>query len=229
MKRNTTRAAKAGVRPRNSGLNDSHRIVVKAMTDNQDIILKSERNLVIHGYAGTGKSYLALDNALRALKERPKIKIIRSAVATRDIGHLPGSYEEKIEKYEAPYKTLVNKLHNGCGTAYESMKKAGIITFDTTSYIRGENWSDCTVVVDECQNMTFQELDSIITRGEDNAVFYFLGDCAQADLKNNGFGQFIKVLNTMKGSHFDYVEMTQDDIVRGAMMKAYIIAKTKIS
>lgn len=220
MKRNASRA-KPTANIRNMDL-----ITVSPKTENQKRVLNCKTNLIIHGYAGTGKSFLGLNNALRSLKVRPNVKIIRSAVATRDIGHLPGSYEEKIEKYEAPYVDIVNKLYN-CGTAYETLKKNGTITFDTTSYVRGGNWDNCTVVVDECQNMTFHELDSVITRLEDNATIYFLGDCKQADLRSNGFGEFISKIDKMPPEHFEHIEMTIDDIVRGKMMRDYIIAKTQ--
>jgi len=102
-----------------------------------------------------------------------------------------------------------------------------IIEFTTTSYIRGETFSDCILVVDECQNMNLHELDSIITRLGDNSRIIFAGDFRQTDFKSdfekNGILDFKFILATME--LFDVIEFGIDDIVRSALVKDYIIAK----
>jgi phosphate starvation-inducible protein PhoH len=190
------------------------------------------QNLLLHGVAGTGKTFVALYLALNLYLEniyRPafdKIHIMRSVVPTRSMGFLPGSIDEKIEVYESPYKSIFSELF-GSADAYNMAWQKDIIEFTTTSYIRGETFSDCILVVDECQNMNLHELDSIITRLGDNSRIIFAGDFRQTDFKSdfekNGILDFKFILATME--LFDVIEFGIDDIVRSALVKDYIIAK----
>lgn len=201
---------------------------VRPLTDNQVRVLGSDKNQVLSGYAGTGKTYLASYLAYKSVFEDGdfnKIVYIRSAVATRDIGFLPGTADEKIAVYEAPYANTAAKLF-GRGDSYEILKKKGIVHFSSTSFVRGINLDDTILIVDECQNMTFHELDSIITRLEDNCKVFFCGDMRQADLKNNGLVEFYKVLKSM--NDFQFTEFQKDDIVRSKLVKDYIIKKEEI-
>lgn len=205
------------------------------MTKNQKKIFEyfTENHLVLHGMAGTGKSFLSLYLSLQAVlaKKSPyfKIIIIRSAVPTRDVGFLPGSLKEKIEAYEDPYKTIVDEIF-GRGDAYGILKNKGQIEFVTTSYLRGITLDDCIVIVDEFQNCTFQELDTVVTRIGDNAKIIFCGDYRQSDLERTkekqGMGLFVSILERMY--EFEFVELGIDDIVRSGLVKSYIIAKSSM-
>lgn len=200
---------------------------IEPLTKNQLIAFESEKNLVLHGVAGTGKTfiscYLAFDDMVK--KQYSNLVIIRSAVPTRDIGFLPGSEKEKASVYEEPYKEVANELFNR-GDAYQILKTKGLVHFMTTSYIRGITLKDSVILIDECQNMTFQELDSIITRVGKYCRVMFCGDFEQSDLKNNGLMSFIRILETMGA--FDMVNFEVQDIVRSDFVKEYLIAKKEI-
>ena len=108
---------------------------------------------------------------------------------------------------------------------YGQLKQKGIISFLTTSYIRGTTFNDSVIIVDECQNMTFHELDSIITRVGRNCRIIFCGDFFQADLKNNGLNDFMKIIKAME--EFDFIEFGINDIVRSDFVKSYLVQKYK--
>jgi phosphate starvation-inducible PhoH-like protein len=154
-----------------------------------------------------------------------QLVIIRSAVPTRDMGFLPGTEKEKGSVYEEPYKDIAIDLFSR-GDAYEILKQKGLVHFMTTSFIRGITLRDAVIIIDECQNMTFHELDSIITRMGENCRVIFCGDFRQADLKQNGLEDFIRVLERM--SLFDLIEFQVEDIVRSEFVKSYIIAKNEL-
>ena len=191
-------------------------------------------NVCAHGSAGTGKTFLALYLALNemlATQNQSHIKIVRSAVPTRDVGHLPGTYEEKIAQYEVPYRELVHELL-GRYSSYDDMKSAGKIEFLSTSYLRGLTWDNAIIIVDEGQNMTFHEIDSIMSRVGENARVIFTGDLVQTDLDRKqhdkcGMGQFMKVIGKMDG--FADIRFTQHDIVRSAFCKSWIMATEEVN
>ena len=197
---------------------------IEPLTRNQVLAFESQKHMVLCGAAGTGKTfislYLAFDDI--AKQEYEKVILVRSAVPTRDMGFLPGTDKEKAKVYEEPYYAIANEIFQR-GDAYEILKKHNVVNFMTTSYLRGLTVRDSVVIVDECQNMTFHELDSIITRVGENSRIIFCGDFAQADLPKNGMKEFLQVLNEM--SEFDIVEFGISDIVRSSFVKKYLIAK----
>ncbi|HAY88983.1 MAG TPA: hypothetical protein DCY51_06060 [Bacteroidetes bacterium] len=200
---------------------------IEPLTKNQLAAFESNNNLVLHGLAGTGKtfisSYLAYDDIEKGFADN--LIIIRSAVPTRDIGFLPGSEKEKSAVYEEPYKDVATHLFDR-GDAYEIMKQKNIVQFMTTSFIRGITLRNACIIVDECQNMSFHELDSIITRVGENCRIMFCGDFRQSDLKRNELLSWLKVLERME--EFDFIEFGVDDIVRSEFVKKYIIAKMEV-
>jgi phosphate starvation-inducible protein PhoH len=96
----------------------------------------------------------------------------------------------------------------------------------TTSFIRGITLRDAVILIDECQNMSFHELDSIITRLGENCRIIFCGDFRQADLRGNGIKDFFQVLKRM--DLFTFIEFEVEDIVRSEFVKSYIIAKNEL-
>lgn len=200
---------------------------VEPLTKNQLIAFESEKNLVLHGVAGTGKTfiscYLAFDDMIKGYYNN--LVILRSAVPTRDIGFLPGNEKEKSAIYEAPYKDIAVELFSR-GDAYEILKQKSIVHFMTTSFIRGITLRDAVIIIDECQNMTFHELDSIITRVGENCRVIFCGDFRQSDLGKNGLEEFVSVLKRMES--FDLIDFEIKDIVRSDFVKSYITAKTEL-
>jgi phosphate starvation-inducible protein PhoH len=191
---------------------------------------ESGRSQVLRGSAGTGKTYLALasafDEILNSKSRYRRVVIVRSAVATRDIGHLPGSLEEKQAIYELPYIGVCNELF-GRGDAYGLMKKNRIVEFMLTSYVRGITLDDTIVIVDEFQNMTAHEADSIMTRLGKGSKIIFCGDTDQTDFvfnKSKDISDFMGILQRMsKWVDFNY--FSSDDIVRSGIVKDYIKAK----
>jgi len=200
---------------------------IEPLTQNQLVAFDSEKHMLLHGVAGTGKTfiscYLAFDDMVKGQYE--KLILIRSAVPTRDIGFLPGNEKEKSAIYEAPYKDIAVELFQR-GDAYEILKTKGIVHFMTTSFIRGVTLRDAVIIIDECQNMTFHELDSIITRVGQNCRVIFCGDFRQSDLNKNGLKDFVRILKAMES--FDLIDFEIKDIVRSDFVKSYITAKTDL-
>lgn len=212
---------------------------IEPLTDNQETLFesyKSNKNIVAYGCAGTGKTFITLYNALLdVLDERTpyeKIYIVRSLVATREIGFLPGDHEDKSSLYQIPYKNMVKYMFEMPDDAsfemlYGNLKTQGTIGFWSTSFIRGTTLDKSIIIVDEFQNLNFHELDSIITRvGEDSKIM-FCGDATQSDLiktnEKNGIIDFMRILRNMPS--IDIIEFGVDDIVRSGLVKEYILAK----
>lgn len=189
-----------------------------------------DQHLVLHGCAGTGKSflslYLALSDVLDAVGPEKKVLVVRSCVPSRDIGFLPGSAKEKMKEYESPYVKMCSKLF-GRGDAYGVLQQKGILEFHPTSFFRGDTLEHCFVIVDEIQNMTFQELDTIMTRVGENCRMLFCGDFRQTDLvkEKSGIKKFLDIISSMK--EFSKIEFGVNDIVRSGVVKSYILAKQR--
>jgi phosphate starvation-inducible protein PhoH len=207
-----------------SPLTENQRKTYEAFEDGQ--------NLLLHGIAGTGKTFLSLYLSTREVlkSESPykKVIIVRSAVPTRDMGFLPGNNAEKAKVYEAPYMAIATELF-GRGDAYDVLKNKNMVEFISTSYVRGITLSDCIIIVDEVQNMTYHEIDSIITRVGENCRIIFSGDFRQTDFtreqEKSGLRDFIKIIKSMES--FEFIEFEIQDIVRSRMVKEYIIAKDR--
>lgn len=190
----------------------------------------SGKSQVLSGSAGTGKTfiamYMAFNEILNSSRNYRRIVIVRSAVATRDIGFLPGNLDEKQAVYEIPYIGICNELFNR-GDAYGLMKKNGIVDFMLTSYVRGITLDETIVIVDEVQNLTAHEADSIMTRLGKGSKIIFCGDTCQTDFTRNNekdIDKFVEVLKRIP-QHFDINEFDSDDIVRSGIVKDYIKAK----
>lgn len=209
---------------------------INPITDNQLRTFEAfneDKHLMMHGCAGTGKTFIMLYLAMRAVLSRQvdqqKVYIVRSMLPTRDIGFLPGSQEEKTSVYTEPYYSLFDEMFPDVENPYELAKYQDIVEFVPTSYIRGVTLRDAFIIVDECQNLNFHELDTIITRVGDNSRIFFCGDFMQTDLKNNaeqrGLIQFMDIIKSMKC--FETIDFTEEDIVRSGLVKEYIISKNQ--
>jgi len=192
------------------------------------------KNLMLHGIAGTGKSFISLYLGLNEVINNPdspydRVIIVRSVVPTRDMGFLPGNSKEKAKVYEAPYYAICTELF-GRGDAYEILKNKGQVDFISTSFIRGITLNNTIIIVDELANMTLHELDSVITRVGRNCRIIFSGDFRQSDFTKesdrNGLPSFMRIIERMKS--FEFVDFDENDIVRSSMVKDYIIQKDKL-
>lgn len=190
-------------------------------------------NLVLQGPAGTGKSYLslalALQDVLSETSPYKKLYIIRSVVPTRDMGFLPGSIRDKTRIYEGPYQEICSALFES-SMAYEQLKQKGIIQFVSTSFLRGHTFTNAILLIDEMQNATFHELDSVITRAGINTRLIFTGDKDQTDFTiptdKIGLSKFLHILANMES--FASFAFTEQDILRSTLVREYITTKTRL-
>jgi len=224
---------------RKKPLNSDYLVDIEPLTENQKILFDSYaegNHLVAYGCAGTGKTFITLYNALKdVLNENTpyeRIFIVRSLVATREIGFLPGDHEDKADIYQIPYKNMVKYMFQMPSDAdfemlYGNLKSQDTIKFWSTSFLRGTTLDNSIVIVDEFQNLNLHELDSIITRVGENTRICFCGDATQTDLQKtnekNGIHDFMNILRKMPS--FDIIEFGIDDIVRSGLVKEYLVAK----
>lgn len=212
---------------------------IRPITKNQETIFQqfnAGKNLFINGSAGTGKTFVSLYLALNEIFNKPvyetdvyNITIVRSAVPTRDVGFLPGDLNEKIAVYEQPYRNIVDSLMRQEGI-YDKLKQNEYINFMSTSFIRGLTIDHSIIIVDEMQNMSEHELDSIITRVGEGSRILFCGDFFQTDLTDRrekaGLASFMNILDTM--DCFAHIELKEDDIVRSGLVKEFLIQKNRL-
>jgi len=224
---------------RKKPINTDLLVDITPLTDNQESLFsdyKKGKNIFAYGAAGTGKTFIVLYNALRDVLDEntpySKIYIVRSLVSTREIGFLPGDHEDKSALYQIPYKNMVKYMFEMPSSAdfemlYGNLKQQETISFWSTSFIRGTTLDDAIVIVDECQNLNFHELDSIITRVGENSKIHFCGDATQTDLtktyEKNGILDFMKILEQMPS--FATIEFGVEDIVRSGLCKEYLTTK----
>lgn len=204
---------------------------VKPMTWAQEDMIEAYArgaNIVAVGSAGTGKSFIASYLALNSLfsKQVDKIVVVRSAVATRDMGHLPGSLQEKSEVFTIPYKQIFNDLCEN-GTAWDILTKKNMVEFITTSYVRGITLENSIVIIDEFQSMTAHELYSVLTRAGKGTRIIVCGDTKQTDLdgrkEKSCYDWFMQVVDKMP-DWFNCTTFIHSDIVRSDFVKALIMA-----
>jgi phosphate starvation-inducible protein PhoH len=195
------------------------------------------KNILAVGSAGTGKTYISLYLALKdvmAKNQYKEIIIIRSSVQSREQGHMPGDAKEKMAHFEAPYVDIVNDLFER-GDAYQVMKQKNMIRFMSTSFIRGLTFDNALIIVDEVQNLNYEETRTVMTRvGQDSRII-LCGDTKQDDLTNSknkldvsGLRYFKRVIDRMGSDCFETIEFTTDDIVRSGLVKAFIIAEEEL-
>ena len=238
QRRLTAKEKRRAERERNGTLNSKFSMRnIKPITQTQEDMFyhyKSGNNIAAIGTAGTGKTmcalYLALQDVLQS-DEYEQVVIVRSAVQTREQGFMPGSQSQKEAIYSVPYSDITCDLF-GRGDAWDILRQKHQVKFMTSSFVRGLTFDNSIIVVDECQSMTYHELDSIITRVGESSKIIFCGDTRQDDLagsrnKNDvsGLSSFLKVLNRIPS--FKVVNFGIEDIVRSGLVKEYIIAKEK--
>ena len=215
---------------------------IKPITENQKEVFSSYskgQNLFLYGVAGTGKTFVALYNALKDVLDpkspRERVYIVRSLLPTRDIGFLPGDEEDKSYLYQVPYQNMVRFMFQRGSDAefdrlYTDLRNQGTVDFLSTSFLRGITIDNGVIIVDECQNLNFHELDTIMTRVGQNTRIVFAGDIQQTDLTKtndrNGILDFVNIMQQMK--EVDCIEFDLGDIVRSGMLKSYLIEKIKM-
>jgi phosphate starvation-inducible protein PhoH len=239
-KKDKRRLRQEGVLDKNAEFNSKnfHPKHFEPLTEGQEAAFEAWEDgydLMMLGCAGTGKTFLGLYFGLREIfnnnNHLRKIEIFRSAVPTRDQGFQPGTASEKLSVYTSPYPKLVNTIF-GRRDAFEILKQKDMIGLNSTSFERGKEYDNSVMLLDEAQNFTFHELDTVYTRiGEDSKIV-ICGDTVQNDLimgrkkEDSGLNKFISIADKME--EFDIIEFDVDDIVRSGKVKSYIKTKHEL-
>ena len=227
---------------KNKEINMNDLVSIKPITDNQKEVFstwKKGLNQFLFGAAGTGKTfvslYLALQEIMDLKKPADKVILVRSLIPTREIGFLPGDEEDKSALYQVPYRNMVQFMfempnEQAFNGLYDKLKSQGSLYFLSTSFLRGLTFDNSIIIVDECQNLNFHELDTIITRVGQDSKIMLCGDFGQTDLiknnEKNGLHDFMRILEEMK--EFNCTEFNIGDIVRSGFVRSYLINKTKM-
>lgn len=212
---------------------------IRPKTENQRKTFKeysTGKNLLLHGVPGSGKTfvslYLALDELMNQNTKLQKVVIIRSAQSSKGIGFLPGTAKQKMEVYETPYSTICSKLFDR-NDAYQLLKNKGIVEFESTSFLRGTTIDDAIIIIDEAQNLSYQELKTVLTRVGDNSRIVICGDINQDDLtsarynEESGLKSIMKIMDRIPS--VSKVEFEIQDIVRSGFVKEFIIAELNLA
>ena len=227
---------------KNKEISSSNLIKVKPITESQKSVFetwKQGKNQFLFGCAGTGKTfvslYLAMQDVLNLQTKYEKVVLVRSLIPTREIGFLPGDEEDKAALYQVPYQNMVQFMfeqpnEQAFKMLYDRLKSQGSLYFLSTSFLRGLTFDNTIIIVDECQNLNFHELDTITTRVGQDSKIVFCGDFFQTDLiktgDKNGLHDFLRILEEMKD--FNCTEFNIGDIVRSGFVRDYLIQKTKL-
>lgn len=229
-----TKSKKRALRKQGVTVDNSTLKEVTPLTKNQRrafTAYDSGKNLFLFGTAGTGKTFVALYLLLQdvLMGKYDKLIIMRSVVPSREIGFLPGNANEKLAVYELPYYELCYNLF-GRQDAYEILKNENLIAFPSTSHIRGMTYDNAAILVDECQNMNWGELSTVMTRVGNYSRIAFCGDTKQSDLKEkDGKYDLLKLMTVCKNMNaFEFIQMGVDDIVRSEFQKSFIIECEKL-
>lgn len=230
-------------KPTTKAVNNSLRIRIddlktfQPLTENQKKFFEAYKIgdyfIALHGVAGTGKTFCAMYKALEEVLDKgnpfDKIIVVRSAVQSREIGHLPGDVNEKMEIYQQPYVQICETLF-GRKDAWSRLEEQHHVQFISTSFIRGMSFDDAIIIVDEMQNLSYEEIDTVMTRVGYRSKIIWCGDYRQTDLnkKKNDMSGILKFFDVAQHmSAFTRIEFTPDDIVRSSLVKDYILAKLK--
>ena len=227
---------------KNKEINHNNLVTIKSITENQKVVFdswKKGKNQFLFGAAGTGKTfislYLALKDVLDLKSSYDKVVLVRSLIPTREIGFLPGDEEDKGLLYQVPYQNMVQFMfemqnEQQFNNLYDRLKGQGTLFFLSTSFLRGLTFDNTIIIVDECQNLNFHELDTIITRVGQDSKIVFCGDFDQTDLvkqnERNGLHDFLRILEEME--EFNCTEFTIGDIVRSGFVRSYLINKIRL-
>lgn len=202
---------------------------IKSRSENQQRLIEAFENddmLFAVGPAGTGKTYLSIALAVRALKEKQAKKIILSRPAVEageKLGFLPGDMKDKIDPYLQPlYDALEDMIP---AVKLQDMMEKHIIQIAPLAFMRGRTLSDAVVILDEAQNTTSAQIRMFLTRMGWNTKMIITGDMTQIDLPRetrSGLHEAIRVLKNVKGISF--VELNAKDIVRHKLVTRIVNA-----
>ena len=186
-------------------------------------LLDTQKDIVFGiGPAGTGKTLLAVQVAVKLFKEGKLDKIIvtRPAVSVdEDLGFLPGTLEQKMAPWTRPIFDVLREYFNA--KEIEGMITEGIIEIAPLAFMRGRTFKNSFILADEMQNATASQMKMLLTRLGENSMMAVTGDLAQADrMRDNGLIEFVNLLNSAGNvTHLDIVRFEQKDIERHNAVK----------
>ena len=205
---------------------------IKSRSENQQMLIDAyEKDDMVFaiGPAGTGKTYLSIALAVKALKEKTAKKIILSRPAVEageKLGFLPGDMKEKIDPYLQPlYDALEDMLPT---VKLQDLMEKNVIQIAPLAFMRGRTLSDAVVILDEAQNTTSAQIRMFLTRMSMNTKMIITGDLTQVDLPRgtmSGLRETINILKDVKGISFVY--MNDKDIVRNKLVTRIVKAYEK--
>lgn len=204
-----------------SSLKSSIRVSIKCKSENQKKLINSIKLkdvTICSGLAGTGKTYLACAQALEILKSNPKIKkiVIVKSVTTlqeEELGFLKGSLAEKLEPVMYSFTGNFEKLIGA--EKYVAMKTEKLIEEKPIAYVRGISIDNAVVIIDECQNISYKNMRTLLTRIGEDSKYILLGDENQIDMKDRKKSSLTKVMAKFeKYPDFGIVKLGREDVVR---------------
>ena len=190
---------------------------------------KNSKLLFLAGPAGTAKTYMAVYSALQILIDsdlQKNILYIRSIAesAQRSMGSLPGSIDEKFSVFASPFYDKIDEMLNPTDIGF--LREKNLFDCIPVNYIRGANWNDVTVIIDEAQNFSYYELLTTLTRIGENSKIIICGDIMQSDIKNPGFAKIFNIFDDEESIENGVVckSFTTDDIKRSEIVR-FIVSK----
>ncbi|WP_372643908.1 PhoH family protein [Ancylomarina sp.] len=213
--------------PKNFILYGTNGKLIRSRKNNQrELVEKVEKNdmTFVIGPAGTGKTYIAVALAVKALKNHEVKRIILSRPAVEageNLGFLPGDFKEKVDPYLQPiYDALLDMIP---ARKLSMQIEEGVIQIAPLAYMRGRTLNDAFVILDEAQNTTKKQLKMFLTRMGTSAKFIITGDITQIDLpkkQQSGLVQAFRILKDIEG--IAMVEFDSSDIVRHHLVKEIV-------
>jgi len=225
-KRTRLRATKTEVQPRPLVQKAVH---IQPKTATQDRLLRAievSQLVVTSGPAGVGKTFCAVNAAVNLLVQGrvKKLVLVRANIPTgKTLGSFPGDIYDKLGPWLAPMTSEIKK-RLGAGD-YDAKRHSGQIEFHPLETIRGASFENTAILVDESQNLTYEEVKAITTRIGEGSKMILMGDPMQRDTRDSGLVEFKKIVKKF-GLDVPVIEFTVDDIVRSdlvaTLVKAYL-------
>ena len=200
---------------------------IKCKNENQKLVVESIKNneiTIVSGLPGTGKTYLACAEALKLIKTKPKYKkilLVKSVIQLpgEELGFLPGDLKDKLDPYMISFIDNFEKIIGESLT--NKLRELGLIQIQPLAFVRGRSIDNTIIVVDEAQNISIQNMRTLMTRIGDNSKMVILGDIKQKDIKNPKNSSLEVVIDKFEGiDGFGCVSLRNpDDVVRNPVIK----------
>ena len=200
---------------------------IKCKNENQKLVIGSIKNneiTIVSGLPGTGKTYLACAEALKLIKTKTKYKkilLVKSVIQLpgEELGFLPGDLKDKLDPYMISFIDNFEKIIGESLT--NKLRELGLIQIQPLAFVRGRSIDNTIIIIDEAQNISIQNMRTLMTRIGDNSKMVILGDVKQKDIKNPKNSSLEVVIDKFEGiDGFGCVSLRNpDDVVRNPVIK----------